>query len=129
MIRAGCGLIDGTGTLCQSCERSPQEPLPLASQGAAADPGCIRPVHRFTDRESCPFHGKIDVPLDVDRDRFSRPMRRPFALFILFLVVGSLAVAEGVLSALPDAAVARTGERPFAPPRALLLREYQPNAH
>lgn len=60
--------------------------------------------------------------------RFDRHARTFFAVFVVGLVIGGLAVAETVLSALPDAQVARAGERPFAPPRELVLREYQPNA-
>ena len=64
----------------------------------------------------------------ADRNRFDRHSRRDLSLFILVLVAGGFAAIEAVLAALPDATVARAGERPFPPPRELLLREYQPNA-
>ncbi len=60
--------------------------------------------------------------------RFDRHARTFFVVFVIGLVIGGLAVTETLLSALPDALVARSGERPFAPPRELVLREYQPNA-
>jgi lysophospholipase L1-like esterase len=57
-----------------------------------------------------------------------RRARTIFVIFLAGLVVGGVALLETVLARLPDANVARAGERPFAPPRELILREYQPHA-
>ena len=57
-----------------------------------------------------------------------RRARTIFGVFLAGLVVGGVALTETVLGRLPDADVARAGERPFAPPRELILREYQPHA-
>lgn len=65
---------------------------------------------------------------NVERSQFDRHSRKFFFLFICILVGGALSATEAVLARLPDATVARAGERPFSPARDLVLREYQPNA-
>lgn len=65
---------------------------------------------------------------DMKRGWLERRARTIFIIFLIGLVVGGVALLETVLARLPDADVARAGERPFAPPRELILREYQPHA-